>query len=68
MNLFTLMGKISVDNSAANQGIDDTTKKASSASGTIGGSLSKIGSTVSSMGKTVSSAGKIGRASCRERV
>lgn len=58
MNLFTLMGKISVDNSAANKGIDDTTKKASGASSSIGGSLSKIGSTVSNMGKTVSNAGQ----------
>ncbi|UIB81210.1 tape measure protein [Flyfo myovirus Tbat2_7] len=58
MNLFTLMGKISVDNSAANKGIDDTTQKASGASSSIGGSLSKIGTTVSNMGKTVSNAGQ----------
>lgn len=58
MNLFTLMGKIAVDNSEANKGIDDTTKKASGASSSIGGSLSKIGTTVSNMGKTVSNAGQ----------
>lgn len=58
MNLFTLMGKIAVDNSEANKGIDDTTKRASGASSSIGGSLSKIGTTVSNMGKTVSNAGQ----------
>lgn len=43
MTLFELVGKIFVDNSEANKGIDDTTDKAEKAQSKIGGSLQKVG-------------------------
>lgn len=58
MNLFTLAGKIYVDNSSANKEIDNTTTKAKSAGSSISGSLSSMGSSLSNMGAKVSAAGQ----------
>lgn len=46
MELFTLFGKIAVNNKEANKSIDDVTGKAKQAEGTIGSSFSKIGKVV----------------------
>lgn len=46
MELFKLLGKIAIDNSGANQEIDDTTSKASKASTGMAGSFKKIGAAV----------------------
>lgn len=58
MNLFTLAGKIYVDNSSANKEIDNTTAKAKGAGSSISGSLSNIGGSLSNMGSKVSAAGQ----------
>lgn len=58
MNLFTLAGKIYVDNSSANKEIDNTTAKARGAGSSISGSLSNIGGSLSNMGAKVSAAGQ----------
>lgn len=58
MNLFTLAGKIYVDNSSANKEIDNTTAKAKGAGSSISGSLSNIGGSLSNMGAKVSAAGQ----------
>lgn len=58
MNLFTLAGKIYVDNSSANKEIDNTTAKARGAGNSISGSLSNIGGSLSNMGAKVSAAGQ----------
>ena len=46
MELFKLLGKIAIDNSGANQEIDNTTQKASKASTGMTGSFKKIGAAV----------------------
>lgn len=46
MELFRLMGTIAVSNGEANDAIDETTGKASSASGTMVGAFKKIGAAV----------------------
>lgn len=46
MELFKLLGKIAIDNSGANQEIDNTTSKASKASTGMTGSFKKIGAAV----------------------
>lgn len=46
MELFKLFGKIVIENSEANEEIDESTKKASDASGSISSSFKKIGAAV----------------------
>ena len=46
MELFKLLGKIVIENSEANDEIDESTKKASDASGKISGAFKKIGAAV----------------------
>lgn len=46
MNLFKIFGTIAVNNSEANTAIDDTSDRASSASGVIQGAFKKIGAAV----------------------
>lgn len=46
MELFKLFGKIVIENSEANEEIDETTKKASEASGSISGAFKKIGAAI----------------------
>ena len=51
MELFKLFGTIAVNNSEANQAIQETTEKGENLATTIGQSVSKAGETVSSIGK-----------------
>lgn len=51
MELFKLFGTIAVNNSEANQAIQETTEKGENLATTIGQSVSKVGETVSSIGK-----------------
>lgn len=46
MELFKLFGKIVIENSEANEEIDESTKKASDASGKISGAFKKVGAAV----------------------
>lgn len=46
MELFKLFGKIVIENSEANEEIDESTKKASEASGSISGAFKKIGAAI----------------------
>ena len=46
MELFKLFGKIVIDNSEANEEIDETTKKASNSSGEMSGAFKKIGGAI----------------------
>ena len=46
MELFKLFGKIVVENSEANENIDESTKKAQDSSESISGSFKKIGAAI----------------------
>ena len=66
MELFTLFGKIAIDNANANKSIDDTNNKAKSLGGTLGSALgkaaSKVGSFVADAGKMVAAGVAVGAA------
>lgn len=51
MNLFRIFGTIAVNNSEANQAIDQTADKAKTASSTVGNKLTTMGNTMTSLGK-----------------
>ena len=53
MELFKLLGTIAVDNSGANNAIDETTGKAEKSGNSIGSAFEKVGSAAVTVGKTV---------------
>ncbi|WP_349584694.1 tape measure protein [Leuconostoc citreum] len=53
MNLFTLFGTIALDNSKANMGIDETTKKASDADKKTGSSFGNMGKSFDAFGQKI---------------
>lgn len=53
MELFRLLGKIAIDNSGANDAIDDTTGRAEKSHSKIAGAFGKIGQAAIALGKTV---------------
>lgn len=53
MELFKLFGSIALNNSGANNGIDETTSKAEGASVKIGAAFEKIGSVAVKVGQTI---------------
>lgn len=59
MELFKLLGTISIDTSKADQAIDETTGKAKDAEKEQKSAWSKIGSTAASVGKGVAAAGAV---------
>ena len=62
MELFKLMGTIAVDNTKANQSIDETADKAKGAEGKLSGSFSKIGTAAATVGKGMVAVGAAGGA------
>ena len=56
MELFKLFGTIAINNSSANQAIDDTGTKAQKLSTKIGSAAKTVGSKMADIGKSVSSA------------
>lgn len=57
MELFRLLGRISIDTSEADQAIDDTTNRAEDSEQRQTGAFSKIGGAALAMGKVVATAG-----------
>ena len=51
--VFELLGRIAVDNTNANKGIDDTTDKAGKAKDIIGGAFTKVGEVAVAAGKVI---------------
>ena len=58
-DVFKLTGKISVENSEANNSIDETTKKAETAATKISKGFEKAGSFLTSVGDKITSSGKV---------
>lgn len=57
MELFKLLGTIAIDNTKANQALDETTKKAGKSNTTIGDTFKKIGAGALKIAKSVATAG-----------
>ena len=62
MELFTLFGKIAIDNANANKTIDETNDKAKSLGSALGKAASKVGSAVQVAGKMVAAGAAAGAA------
>ena len=62
MELFRLLGTIAVDNSGANQAIDDTTDHAEQSQSKISSAFSKIGSAAVKVGKVMATGMAVGSA------
>lgn len=62
MELFRLLGTIAVENSGANEAIDETTEKAEGSHGKIGSAFEKIGSAAVAVGKTIAAGLAVGTA------
>ena len=59
MELFKLLGTIAIDNSEANQAIDETGNRAENAETKTSGAFSKIGSAAAAVGRLVVGAGTV---------
>lgn len=57
MELFKLLGTIAIDNTKANQALDETTKKAGKSNTTIGDTFKKIGAGALKIAKSVATVG-----------
>lgn len=57
MELFKILGTIAVDNTKANNAIDDTTKKAKSSENETSGAFSKIGAVAGTVATGIGVAG-----------
>lgn len=62
MDVFTLFGKIAIDNSNANKGIDETIGKANGLATAMGNAFAKAGSFAISCGKTIAKGLAVGGA------